>query len=105
VEEEERKDNMEKTIQKMKDTGLFDSLIENILKKDMPEDAVSFALDEICAMDENFEEIFFNDLHEVGLDIIWNELCWEAEMRKVEDLKKQETVEDLLKKIIELLSK
>ena len=96
---------MEKTIQMMKESGLFDSLVENILKKDMPKDAVAVAIDHVCEIDENFEDTFFNDLHELGLCIIWKELCFEAEEVHRTEAKKQETIEDLLKKIIELMSK
>ena len=100
---------MEKTIQLMKESGLFDSLVDNILKKDMPKDAVAVALDAVCSRDGNFEDTFFNDMHELAMCIIWKELCWGAEVRREEDLvKKQEsereTIEDLLKKIIDLLS-
>lgn len=84
---------MEKTIQMMKDNGLFDSLVQNILTKDIPEEAVAVAIDVVCTADENFEDTFFNDIHEVGLNIIWKELCSEVAKRKGEDLKKQETVE------------
>ena len=94
---------MEKTIQMMKDSGMFDSLVDNILKKDMPKEAVAMALDVICEDDENFETTFFNDLHELGLNVIWKNLCFEAEKRKA-DLNKLDAVEDLLKKIIDLLS-
>lgn len=96
---------MEKTIQMMKETGLFDSLVENILKKDMPKDAVAVAIDVVCTADENFEDTFFNDIHNIGLNIIWKELCHEANMRFEAEEQKQENIEDLLKKIIELLSK
>lgn len=84
---------MEKTIQMMKESGLFDSLVENILTKNMPKEAVAVALDSICEMDENFEDTFFNDIHTIGLNVIWEGLCVEAEKRKGADLKKQETVE------------
>ena len=96
---------MEKTIQLMKEIGLFDSLVDNILTKHMSKDAVAITLDHVCEADENFENTFFDDLHEHGMNIIWKELCYGAEVRREEDLKKQETVEDLLKKIIDLLSK
>ena len=99
---------MEKTIQLMKESGLFDSLVDNMLTKGMPKDAVAVALDAVCSRDEHFEDTFFNDLHEIGMQIIWNELCFSADIRREENLKKQETnketVEDLLKKIIDLLS-
>ena len=91
---------MEKTIQMMKESGLFDSLVDNILKKDMPKEAVEFALDKICEMDENFEDTFFNDLHELGVSIIWKELCSEVEKRKGEDLKKQESAEQEIHHVI-----
>lgn len=81
---------MEKTIKMMKESGLFDSLVENILKKDMPKEAVEYAIDEICTIDENFENCFFTDIHSIGLNVIWEGLCIEAEKRKVEDLKKEE---------------
>lgn len=84
---------MEKTIQMMKNHGLFDSLVQNILTKDMPKEAVAVAIDVVCTADENFEDTFFNDIHEVGLNIIWKELCSEVAKRKAEDLKKQETAE------------
>jgi hypothetical protein len=96
---------MEKTIQMMKESGLFDSLVDNILHKDMPKEAVAVAIDHVCELEETFEDTFFNDLHELGMCIIWKELCDAVAVRKEEDLKKQETVEDLLKKVIELLSK
>ena len=79
---------MEKTIQMMKESGLFDSLVKNILTKNMPKEAVAVALDTICEMDENFEDTFFNDIHTIGLNIIWKELCSEVAKRKGEDLKK-----------------
>lgn len=98
---------MKKTIQMMKDNGLFESLVQNILTKDMPKEAVAVALDTVCEADENFENTFFNDIHEIGLNIIWKELCYEAERIHEADLEaqKQESIEDLLKKIIELMSK
>lgn len=96
---------MEKTIEMMKKSGLFDSLVQNILTKNMPKDAVAVAIDHVCEIDENFEDTFFNDLHELGLCIIWKELCAEAEEVHRTEAKKQETIEDLLKKIIELMSK
>lgn len=83
---------MEKTIQMMKETGLFDSLVDNILKKGMPKNAVADALDHICEMDNNFEDTFFNDLHEIGLNIIWKELCFAVEVKNEENLKKEETM-------------
>ena len=96
---------MEKTIQMMKENGLFDSLVQNILTKQMPKDAVAVALNAVCEADENFEDTFFNDLHELGLCIIWKELCFEAEKLHELEAKEQESIEDLLKKIIELMSK
>lgn len=65
---------MEKTIQLMKESGLFDSLVKNIHEKDMSIDAVALALDNVCAVDENFEDTFFNDMHKLAMDIIWGEL-------------------------------
>ena len=94
---------MDKTIQMMKESGLFDSLVENILKKGMSKDAVALALDAVFEADENLEYTFLNDIHEIGLNIIWKELCYGAEIYREENLKKQETVEDLLKKIVNLL--
>lgn len=91
---------MDKTIKMMKESGLFDSLVKNILKKGMSKDAVALALDAVCEADENFEYTFLNDIHEIGLNIIWKELCYGAEVYREE---KQETVEDLLKKIVNLL--
>ena len=84
---------MEKTIQMMKESGLFDSLVNNILTKNMPKEAVAVALDTICEMDENFEDTFFNDIHTIGLNVIWKELCSEVAKRKGEYMKKQETAE------------
>lgn len=84
---------MEKTIQMMKKSGLFDSLVHDILTKDMPKDAVAVAINVVCTADENFEDTFFNDIHNIGLNVIWDALCAEAEKRKVEDVKKQETAE------------
>jgi len=96
---------MEKTIQMMKESGLFDSLVQNIVFNGMSKDAVAVAIDKVCEIDENFEDTFFNDLHELGLCIIWKELCFEAEKLHELEAKKQESIEDLLKKIIELMSK
>ena len=93
---------MEKTILMMKEVGMFDTLVQNMLSNGMSKEAVAVALDSACEMDENFECTYFNDLHEIGLNIIWDALCFEAEKRYE---KKQETVEDLLKKLIELMSK
>ena len=76
---------MEKTIQKMKESGLFDSIVDNILHHGMPKDAVDFAIDQVCQIDRDFEDIFFNDIHNIGLDIIWKTLCAEVEKRKSED--------------------
>jgi hypothetical protein len=81
---------MEKTIQMMKKNGLFDGLVHEIMIHGMPKDAIANILDEVCCADGNFEDTFFNDLHELGMSIIWKELCSEAEKRKVEDLKKEE---------------
>jgi hypothetical protein len=94
---------MDKTIKMMKESGLFDSLVDNILKKGMSKDAVALALDAVFEADENLEYTFLNDIHEIGLNIIWKELCYGVEVYKEENLKEQETVEDLLKKIINLL--
>ena len=98
---------MEKTIQMMKKNGLFDSLVHEIMNHGMSKDAVAVILDEICHADVNFEDTFFNDIHELGLNIIMKELCFEADIIHEAELeaKKQETIEDLLKKIINLLSK
>lgn len=90
---------MKKTIQMMKDNGLFESLVQNILTKGMPKDAVAVALDTVCEADENFENTFFNDIHEIGVSIIWKELCSEVAKRKVEDLKELK-VEDLMNVVI-----
>ena len=76
---------MEKTIQKMKESGLFDSMVDNILHHGMPKDAVDFAIDQVCQIDEDFEDIFLNDIHNIGLDIIWKNLCAEVEKVKSED--------------------
>ena len=65
---------MDKTIQMMKRSGLFDSLVKNIHRNDMPIDAVAEAIDNICTIDENFEDTFFNDMHELAMGIIWGEL-------------------------------
>lgn len=96
---------MEKTIQMMKKSGLFDSLVQNIHEKDMPKEALAVAIDSVCELDENFEDIFFNDIHELGLHIIWGELMMVVDTLPDKPEAKQETVEDLLKKIIELMSK
>ena len=81
---------MEKTIQMMKENGLFDSVVQNIMFNGVTKEAVSIALDRLCEMDENFEDTFFNDINTIGLNVIWEALCIEAEKRKVEDLKKEE---------------
>jgi hypothetical protein len=94
---------MEKTIQMMKKNGLFDGLVHEIMSHDMPKCAVADILDEICCADGNFEDTFFNDLHELGLSIVWKELCHEATIRHEAEAQKQETIEDLLKKVINLL--
>jgi hypothetical protein len=96
---------MEKTIQMMKESGLFDSLVKNIHEKNMPVDAVAFAIDEICTMDENFEDTFFNEMHSMAMEIIWGELMTAVNCLPTKGEQKQETVEDLLKKLIELMSK
>lgn len=70
---------MEKTIKLMKYNGLFDILVDNILHKHMNKEDVAVALDSICEADENFENTFFNDFHELGLNVIWKELCAKAE--------------------------
>lgn len=97
---------MKKTIQMMKNNGLFDSMVHNIMTNRMSKNAVADILDEVCVQDETFEDTFFNDIHDLGLNIIWKELCAEADNRYYEEeARKQETIEDLLKKIIDLMSK
>lgn len=81
---------MEKTIQMMKENGLFDSVVQNIMFNGVTKEAVSIALDRLCELDENFEDTFFNDIHTIGLNVIWEGLCVEAEKRKIEDPKKKE---------------
>ena len=95
---------MKKTLQMMKESGLLDYLVDDILSHGMPEEALPYALDTMCEVDENFEDVFLADLREIGHEIIWSELCFEANKRKEETLKKQDDIENLLKKIIELLS-
>lgn len=96
---------MEKTIQMMKDSGLFDSLVQNIHEKDMPKEAVAVAIDHVCEIDENFEHTFFNEMHDMVMEIIWGELMTAVNCLPTKPEQKQETVEDLLKKLIELMSK
>ena len=96
---------MEKTIQMMKDNGLFHSFVKQMTTHGSTKEALAVVIDNVCEIDENFEETFFNDLHELGLCIIWEELRAEANRVCEIEAKKQETVEDLLKKIIDLLSK
>lgn len=95
---------MKKTLQMMKEIGLLDSLVHDIMFADMPKEHLPCVLDAFCKVDENFEDAFLNDIREIGHEIIWSELCFEANKRKEETLKKQDDIEDLLKKIIELLS-
>lgn len=86
---------MEKTIQRMKDSGLFDSLVKNIFFKDMPKEAVAVALDSICEVDEDFENTFFSDLHELGMGVIWDALCCGVESfqeaKNTEQVQEQKT--------------
>lgn len=96
---------MEKTIRMMKKNGLFDNTVHEILEHDLPKEVFASAIDRVCEFDENFEDTFFNDLHELGLCIIWKELCAEANRIREAEVQKQETIEDLLKKIIDLMSK
>lgn len=95
---------MEKTIQMMKESGLFDSLVQNIHEKDMPIEAVAVAIDHVCTLDENFEDTFFNDIHNLGIRIIWDGLMTAVNNLPERTEVKQDTVEDLLKKLIDLLS-
>ena len=98
---------MDKTIQMMKDCGMFDSMVRNIMFCDMSKDAVAGVIDKVCEHDENFEDVFFNDLHEIGMDAIWGELTFEVTKRKAQDklaeAEKQDTIEGLLKKLISML--
>lgn len=93
---------MKKTLDMMKKSGLFDSLVENIMKKDMPKEAVAVAIDHVCELDENFEHTFFNDIHNFGVDIIWNELNSEASMKKTQ-VSPLDEIQSLLNEIIGLL--
>ena len=65
---------MEKTIQLMKESGLFDSLVQNIREKDMPVEAVTVTLDHVCELDNNFEDTFFNEMHNMAMETIMSEL-------------------------------
>ena len=94
---------MEKTIQLMKESGLFDSLVRNICEKDMPVEAVAVALDHVCELDMNFEDTFFHDMHDIAMGIIWDELMHAVNCLPTKGEQKQETIEDLLKKLINLL--
>lgn len=99
---------MKKTLDMMKKSGLFDSLVENIMKKDMPKEAVAVAIDHVCELDENFEHTFFNDIHNFGVDIIWNELSLEASCRMNDDMRNKQQkdlneIQSLLNEIIGLL--
>ena len=96
---------MEKTIQMMKDNGLFHSFVKQMTTHGASKEALAVVIDNVCEIDENFEDTFFNDLHDLGLCIIWKELCAEATRICEAEAQKQETIEDLLKKIIDLLSK
>ena len=97
---------MEKTIQLMKESGLFDCLVKNIHEKGMPADAVAVALDHVCDLDMNFEDTFFNEMHEMAMEVIMSELmtavnCLPTIPTKGEQ--KEESVTDLLKKLINML--
>lgn len=81
---------MEKTIKMMKESGLFDSLVQNIYEEDMPKEAVAVALDEVCAMDENFETTLYSELHDLGLSIIWKELMTAVNCLPTKPEQKQE---------------
>ena len=94
---------MEKTIQLMKERGLFDSLVENILKKEMPKEVVAHAIDYVCELDNTFEDTFFNEMHDMAMEAIWAELMTAVNCLPTKPEQKQETVEDLLKKLINLL--
>lgn len=93
---------MKKTLDMMKKSGLFDSLVDNIIHKDMPKEAFAVALDHVCELDENFEHTFFNDIHNMGLEIIWNELNSEASMKKTQ-VNPMDEIQSLLNEIVDLL--
>jgi hypothetical protein len=94
---------MEKTIQLMKESGLFDSLVQNIHKKGMPIDAVALALDHVCELDVNFEDTFFNEMHDMAMEVIMSELMTAVNCLPTKGEQKEESVTDLLKKLINML--
>ena len=99
---------MKKTLDMMKKNGLFDSLVENIMKKDMPKEAVAVAIDHVCELDEDFEHTFFNDIHNFGIDIIWDALSCESSCRMNDALRNKQQkdldeIQSLLKEVICLL--
>lgn len=114
---------MEKTLKLMKSSGLFDSLVDNMVHHDMDQEAVDVALCAVMDIDPDFEDTFLNDVHQMAVDAIWKELCAGAsEMEKMEALNKvdpknlmdiamgknpkgkDEEIVKLLTKVIDLLS-
>lgn len=97
---------MNKTIRKMYDEGLFDKLVDQLMNDNLTKDEFTIMLDRICESDEDFEDVFLKESHQYCVNILWDEIWWTAcQKQKEQQVINHETVEDLLKKIIDLLSK
>lgn len=89
---------MQKTIEVMKKTGLFDSLVCQMANKEMPKEAVFMGIDAVCHIDEDFADTFFEDVHDLGMGIIYEALQEAVQELKV---KYNKDVEDLKKAVQE----